>query len=65
MTDTERLDAIPEYGLSVARHDHLGPAGWTERWFCHYEDKVVIGMTMREAIDMAVMDIRTCGQLAN
>lgn len=65
MTDTERLDAIPEYGLSVTRHDTLGPDGWTERWLCHYEDKVVVAVSMREAIDMMVMDIKTCGQLAN
>ncbi len=68
-TDTERLDAIGEHGLCISRHDVLGPNGWNERWderwVCHYQDRMAVAPTIREALDAAVLDITTGGQLPN
>ena len=65
-TDTERLDAIGEHGLCVTRHDALGSDGvWKEHWICHYQDRAAVAPTIREAIDTAVLDIVTGGQLPN
>jgi hypothetical protein len=64
-TDTERLDAIGEHGLCISRHDVLGPNGWDERWVCHYQDRMAVAPTIREALDAAVLDITTGGQLPN
>lgn len=57
MTDTERLDAIGEYGLFISTQDVL-KAG---TWVCCYGDRMVFAASMRDAIDMAVMDIKTGG----
>ena len=64
-TDTERLDAIGEHGLCISRHDVMGPDGWDERWVCHYGDRMAVAPTIREALDAAVLDIVTGGQLPN
>lgn len=65
LTDTERLDAIGDYGLFIATHDELTKDGWVRTWVCHYDDRMVRAISMRDAIDLAVMDIRTGGQLPN
>jgi len=62
VTDTERLDAIGEYGLFIASHDELTKDGWVCSWVCHYMDRMVAAASMRDAIDLAVMDIKTGGQ---
>lgn len=63
MTDTERLDAIGEYGLFLATQDVLKAGKWERAWVCHYDDRMVIAASMRDAIDLAVLDIRIGGCL--
>lgn len=65
MTDTERLDAIGEYGLFISTQDVLKAGAWERTWVCCYEDKMVFAASMRDAIDLAVMDIKTSGCLPN
>jgi len=43
----------------------VGPNGWDERWVCHYQDRMAVAPTIREALDAAVLDITTGGQLPN
>lgn len=65
MNDSERLDAIGEYGLCVATHDSLTHHGWERVWVCQYGDSmqlVFMAPTIREAIDGAVLDLTTRGQ---
>jgi hypothetical protein len=57
VTDAERLDAIGEHGLCVATQDTLGPGGWTRVWVCHYDDRFMVGASIREVIDAAVADL--------
>jgi hypothetical protein len=57
MDDTARLNAIDEFGLCVAAHDQLTSAGWSRTWSCHYGTSVVVGTTIREVIDLAVLDL--------
>ena len=59
MTDTERLDAIGDYGLCLAAEDTLTDGQWIRRWICHYGEQVLIAPTIREAIDAAVLDLTT------
>jgi hypothetical protein len=63
MTDTERLDAIGEYGLFITTQDVLNAGGWERIWVCCYEDRLVHASSMRDAIDLAVLDIQTGGCL--
>lgn len=60
LTDTERLDAIGEYGLCVVTSDQLTAAGWERTWVCNYykdnQDKVIFGPSIREVIDAAILD---------
>jgi hypothetical protein len=63
--DTSRLDAIGTCGLCLAVEDTLEAGEWTRRWICHYGEKVLKTDTIREAIDAAVLDITTDGQLPN
>ncbi len=65
MDDTQRLDAIDEHGLCIASQDTLTNAGWTRAWICHYGEKALVAPTIREAIDAAVLDIATDGQVPN
>jgi len=62
MNDTQRLDAIGEYGLMVSTYDELQNGQWYRTWICRYGDggqRAVAVPTIREAIDAAVLDIRT------
>lgn len=59
MNDTERLDALDVYGLCVATHDTLKSSGWERVWVCTYGDRVMMGKSIREVIDAAVLDINT------
>jgi hypothetical protein len=60
MNDTERLDALETYGLCVASHDALRHGQWTRLWVCTYDvNKCVIGGSIRDVIDAAVLDITT------
>lgn len=65
MTDTERLDAIGECGLFISTQDVLKAGTWERTWVCCYGDRIVCAASMRDAIDMAVMDIKTGGCLPN
>lgn len=65
MTDTERLDALNDYGLCVATHDTLRHNEWQRTWVCQYGDRVMMGPTIRAVIDSAVLDIVTSGQRRN
>lgn len=59
MNDTQRLDAIGEYGLCIATHDTLAHSLWTRVWVVTYLDKVLLAPTIREAIDGAVLDLQS------
>lgn len=64
MNDSDRLDAIGEYGLCVATHDSLTHEGWERVWVCQYGEagqNVYMAPTIREAIDGAVLDLTTRG----
>ena len=61
-TDTERLDVFDLHGLCLTTHDTLGPTGWTRVWVCSYLDRAVVGTTLRQAIDLAVLDLTTVGR---
>ena len=65
MNDSQRLDAIGEYGLCLATHDVLTYNGWNRTWVVHYEDRVMMAPTIREAIDAAVFDLSTRGLSKN
>lgn len=58
LTDTQRLDAIFNYGLCIMGHHELIGGVWVDSWACAYDvDKQVMGTSIREAIDLAVEDI--------
>jgi hypothetical protein len=57
MDDTARINAIGELGLCVAAHDQLTSEGWQRTWSCHYGTSVVVGATIREVIDLAILDL--------
>lgn len=59
MNDSERLDALEIYGLCVATHDVLQHGQWARTWVCSYGDRVMLGPTIRDVIDSAVLDINT------
>lgn len=61
MNDTQRLDAIGEYGLMITTHDRLIDGAWERKWVVSYSEYSVIAPTLREAIDAAVLDLRTKG----
>jgi hypothetical protein len=61
VNDTQRLDAIGEYGLCVATHDTLSNTGWDRVWVVTYQDKALLAPTIREAIDGAVLDLTSMG----
>lgn len=65
MNDTERLDAIDEYGLFITSHDKLYNGQWERTWICHYGDRAVLAPSFRDAIDLAVTDLKTDGQVPN
>ena len=65
MNDTQRLDAIGDYGLCLATHDSLVHSQWTRVWVVTYLDKAVLSPTIREAIDAAVLDLRSMGFTRN
>jgi len=54
LTDTERLDALSDYGLCLAQNLHVTISGTDETWVCTWSDKCVIAPTQREAIDLMV-----------
>ena len=59
MNDTQRLDALNDYGLCLATHDTLNHGSWSRVWVCQYGDRVMLAPTIREAIDAAIFDITT------
>ena len=62
MNDTERLDAIGEYGLCIAQHQQRTVDGWSITWivqYGHFGDRLAISPDIREAIDAAVLDLTT------
>ena len=67
MTDTERLDALGDYGLCVAAHDSLNHDGWERCWVCTYsigsEQRVIMGEDIRAVIDAAVLDLQTSNHI--
>jgi hypothetical protein len=65
VNDTQRLDALGEYGLCVATHDTLTQLGWDRVWVAAYGDRVIMAPTIREVIDAAVLDIQTQGLTRN
>ena len=65
MNDTQRLDALNDYGLCLATHDTLSHGQWTRVWVVQYGDRVMLAPTIREAIDAAVFDITTQGFTRN
>lgn len=65
MNDSQRLDAIGDYGLCVATHDSLQHSQWNRMWVVTYADKAVLAPTIREAIDAAVLDLRAMGLSRN
>lgn len=65
MNDTQRLEAIGDYGLCLATHDTLAHSGWTRMWVVTYDERVILGPTIREVIDAAVLDITTRGLARN
>jgi hypothetical protein len=65
VNDTQRLDAIHEYGLCLATHEVLAFDGWQTTWVVHYGDRVMLAPTIREAIDAAVFDLSTRGLSKN
>lgn len=59
LNDTQRLDAIREYGLCLASHEVRTSGGWKSGWVVHYGEHVIVAPTIREAIDAAVLDLCT------
>lgn len=58
MNDSERLDAIAKYGLCIATHDEFRDGKWIRHWIAAQDDSgdVIIADTLREAIDLAVLN---------
>lgn len=55
MDDTQRLDALGQYGLCIVQHQQRIEGQWIAHWHCHYGiDQSVTAPTIREAIDLAV-----------
>lgn len=55
MDDTQRLDALGEYGLCISGQYHYDRGEWKHWWRCHFDnDKVIERPTIREVIDEAV-----------
>lgn len=65
MNDTQRLNALEDYGLCLATHDVLSHSGWTRTWVVVYGERTILAPTIREAIDAAVLDIRAQGLSRN
>jgi hypothetical protein len=65
VNDTQRLDAIGDYGLCLATHDTLSMGGWSRTWVATYGDRAILAPTIREAIDLAVLDITAQGLARN
>lgn len=61
MNDTQRLDALSDYGLCLATHDTLSHDGWSRVWVVQYGERIIMAPSIREAIDAAVLDISTNG----
>lgn len=61
VNDTQRLDALNDYGLCLTTQDSLVEGVWHRQWICAYGDSAVISSTLRKAIDAAVLDISTKG----
>jgi len=63
MTDSERLDALGDYGLCIATHDTFKHGSWEKCWVCCYnigaEQRTIIGDDIRSVIDSAILDFKT------
>lgn len=57
-TDSARLDAIGEYGLTVVCDQQLVDGDWQEQWRCHAlplgPDAAFFGPSIRDVIDQAI-----------
>lgn len=63
MNDTQRLDSLAEHGLCVAGISILNNGEWSYRWVCHFGiDRSVEAESIRDAIDMAVLQIVEDGE---
>jgi hypothetical protein len=65
VNDSQRLDALNDYGLCIATHDTLTHLGWTRVWVAQYNDRIIMAPTIRDVIDAAVLDIQTQGLTRN
>lgn len=65
MNDTQRLDALNDYGFCIATHDTLQYGNWTRVWVAQYGERVMLAPTIREVIDAAVLDIQAQGLTRN
>jgi hypothetical protein len=65
VNDTMRLDALNDYGLCLATHDTLSHGQWTRVWVVQYGERVMLGPTIRDAIDAAILDITAEGLTKN
>lgn len=61
MNDTQRLDALGQYGLCVVAQDVLVAGNWRREWVASYGTSAIVAPSIREAIDAAVLDITTGG----
>lgn len=66
MDDSQRLDAMDEYGLFVGCTSLQEDGVWKRIWFVQYGtalDRRLVADNLRDAIDSAVLDIITMGQI--
>lgn len=62
MNDSQRLDALNDYGLCLATHDTLKNSEWVRVWIVQYDETIMMAPTIREAIDAAVLDLSMRGK---
>lgn len=61
ITDTDLVNAL-ENGIMAFTTDFLDHGVWTRQWTCRYDgDRVTVGSTFREAVQLALLDRRTRG----
>lgn len=57
VTDAGRINAIEELDLVIVPQSQLTPQGPTKVWVCHYQGRMAVGSTVREVIDLVVLDL--------
>lgn len=60
LTDTQRLEAIEEYGLCLSTHDVLQHSQWTRTWVVTIggDPNAILAPSIREVIDAAILYAR-------